>query len=148
MDRQSLLAHIAPCGLDCSKCFASSDGEIKWLSVKLVYLLGNFDKYAERFSDFLPVFAHYPSFKMLLSYLAHGDCVGCRSGTCRYPQCGVMSCVKMKDVDFCFQCDEFPCEKSNLDPDLKRRWIIMNERMKEIGVEAYCEETKDLPRYK
>jgi len=54
----------------------------------------------------------------------------------------------MKGVDFCFQCDEFPCEKTNFDPDLKRRWFQMNTRMKEIGVEAYFEETKDLPRYK
>ena len=111
-------------------------------------LLGSFDNYAERFSIFLPVFANYSSFKLLLSYLAHGDCLGCRRGTCKYPNCGVIRCYKMKGVDFCFQCNEFPCEKTNFDLDLKRRWIQMNERIKEIGVKAYFEETKDLPRYK
>ncbi len=60
---------------------------------------------------------------------------------------GVTECYKKKGVDFCFQCDEFPCEKTNFDPHLKARWIKMNNRMKEIGVESYYEETKDLCRY-
>jgi hypothetical protein len=58
-----------------------------------------------------------------------------------------MRCYKDKGIDFCFQCDEFPCDKTNFDPDLKRRWIQMGSRMKEIGVEAYYAETKDAPRY-
>ena len=53
-----------------------------------------------------------------------------------------------KGVDFCFQCDEFPCEKTNLDSGLKYRWIQMNNQMKEIGIESYFQETADLPRYK
>jgi len=148
MEYKSILSHLAPCGLNCSKCFAFSEGMIKILSVRLEHLLGAFDRYAERFSKFLPVFANYSSFKVLLSYLAQGDCLGCRRGTCIYPNCGVIGCHKIKSVDFCFQCDEFPCEKTNFDPDLKRRWIQMNNRMKEIGVEDCYEETKDLPRYK
>ena len=51
-------------------------------------------------------------------------------------------------MDFCFQCDEFPCHKANFDRHLERRWRQMNERMGEIGVEAYYEESKDLPRYR
>jgi len=53
----------------------------------------------------------------------------------------------MKGVDFCFQCDEFPCEKTSFDPDLKQRWVQMNTRMKEVGVESYFEKTKNLLRY-
>ena len=34
-----------------------------------------------------------------------------------------------------------------LDEHLKRRWIQINKRMKEIGPESYYQETKDLPRY-
>ena len=59
-----------------------------------------------------------------------------------------MTCHAEKGVDFCFQCDEFPCEKTHFDADLKRRWVQMNNRMKEVGVEAYYEETKDAPRYR
>ena len=148
LDYEKILTHLAPCGLDCSKCFAYSEGEIKLISRILERFLGSFDIYAETFSKILSVFANYSSFKVLLSYLAQSDYLGCRRGTCKYPNCGVIGCHKMKGVDFCFQCDEFPCEKTNFDSDLKRRWIQMNNRMKEIGVEAYYEETKDLPRYK
>jgi hypothetical protein len=59
----------------------------------------------------------------------------------------VRDCYKSKGVDFCFQCDEFPCEKSNFDEHLKRRWIQINKRMKEIGIESYYQETKENPRY-
>ena len=101
-----------------------------------------------RFSSFLPVFENYPQFEELLAFFTEADCDGCRSGQCKYPNCGVMKCFTEKGVDFCFQCDEFPCEKTNFDPDLKRRWIEMNTRMKEIGIKAYYEETRDVCRYR
>ena len=148
LEYNDILNEVAPCGLSCGKCFAYSQGEIAKHSKELQRHLGEFDRYAERFSSFLPVFRDYPSFKNLLEYLAQGDCDGCRQGTCKYPNCGVITCYQDKGVDFCFQCDEFPCGKTNFDPDLHRRWIQMNERMKEIGVEGYFEETKDLPRYR
>jgi hypothetical protein len=148
MQYKEILTVLAPCGLNCRKCFAYSDGEIRIFSTKLQELLGSFDRYAERFSVFLPVFKNYPPFKELLAYFTQADCNGCRKGACKYPNCGVITCYREKGVDFCFQCDEFPCEKTNFDPDLKGRWIKMNNRMKEIGVESYFEETKDLPRYR
>ena len=148
MDYSDILTVLAPCGLNCKKCFAFEDGEIKEHASKLKTLLGLFDNYAKRFTTLVdPVFENYPSFKKLLDHFTTGDCEGCRRGMCKYKGCGVITCYQDKGVDFCFQCAEFPCNKSNLDPDLKRRWILMNERMKEIGVEAYYEETKDVPRY-
>ena len=147
MEYKEILNHLAPCGLSCRKCFAYTQGEIGMHSKELQRLLGNFDIYAERFSAFLPEFKNYPTFKKMLAFIAEPDCIGCRKGACIYPNCGVVDCYKTIGVDFCFQCDEFPCEKTNFDPHLKRRWIKMNNRMKEIGVEAYYEETKDLCRY-
>ena len=84
----------------------------------------------------------------MLSYFIRGDCSGCREGSCLFTDCGVSACSKQKNIDFCFQCPEFPCEKTNFDSDLKKRWLLMNNRMKEIGIEKYYQETKDLPRYK
>jgi hypothetical protein len=147
MEYIDILDVLAPCGLNCGKCLAYSEGQIKRLSTKLQELLGSFDRSAKRFSVFIPVFKNYPSFKKLLAYFAKSDCKGCRKGTCIRPSCGVISCYREKRVDFCFQCDEFPCGKTNFDPDFERRWIQMNNRMKEIGVESYYQETKDLPRY-
>ena len=148
MDDKDILDTLAPCGLNCRKCLFCSEGDIRMLSAKLQKLLGSFDNYAERFSAFLPVFQNYPSFKELLSYFAQADCPGCRKGAGKYPNCGVAACSWQKSVDFCFQCDEFPCEKTHFDPDLGRRWLEMNTQMKEMGVETYFEETKDIPRYR
>lgn len=148
MEYRDILDDLAPCGLSCRKCFANSQGEIPMLSTQLQERIGSLDIYAERFSAFLPAFNHYPSFKELLAYFAQGHCNGCRRGTCLYVNCGVATCYQAKGVDFCFECDEFPCEKTNFDPHLRRRWLQMNNRMREIGVESYYEETKDLPRYR
>lgn len=147
MEYEEILKTLAPCGLNCSKCMAYTAGEIKRHANELKRLLGSFDSYAARFSNFLPVFKNYSSFKELLAYFVQADCQGCRQGDCKYPNCGVASCYKQKGVDFCFQCDEFPCNKTNFDPNLKERWIKMNNLMEQKGVEAYFEETKDMPRY-
>ncbi|MCK4480286.1 MAG: DUF3795 domain-containing protein, partial [Candidatus Lokiarchaeota archaeon] len=69
MEYKDILKVIAPCGLNCYKCFANSDGTIRKSSLELQNSLGSFDIYAERFSSFLPIFKEYPSFKKLLSYL-------------------------------------------------------------------------------
>ncbi len=148
MDYKEILKDLAPCGLSCRKCFAYNKGKIGSHSRELQKLLGNFDVYAERFSTFLPEFKNYPEFKEMLQYFVQGDCKGCRNGTCKWPDCGVTACFQEKGVDFCFQCHEFPCEKTKFDPHLKKRWIQMNNRMKEIGVEGYYEETKGQPRYR
>lgn len=147
MEYKDILNKIAPCGLNCYKCFANFEGGIRKTSLKLQSLLGSFDIYAERFSSFLPTFKEYPSFKTLLTYLTEENCEGCRKGSCLYLDCGVRDCYKSKTVDFCFQCDEFPCEKTNFDPHLKQRWIQMNKRMKAIGINSFYQETKDTPRY-
>lgn len=147
MTYDEILDHVAPCGLNCRKCFACKAGEIAEHSHELKRLLGNFDIYAERFSAFIPEFGDYPFFKRMLHHFVEADCQGCRNGTCKYPNCGVVACYKDKDVDFCFQCRDFPCDRTNFDPHLEKRWLKMNERMKEIGVEAYFEETRDDCRY-
>jgi len=59
----------------------------------------------------------------------------------------VHACVKERGVDFCFECDEFPCERTQLPPALYERWKNNNEAMKDLGVEGYYERIKDLPRY-
>ena len=147
MEYKEILDILAPCGLNCRKCLKYTEGDIALHSKKLQDLLGNFDVYAKRFSAFLPEFKNYPSFKKMLTCFATPDCIGCRQGKCKLPNCGVVDCYKKKGVDFCFQCDDFPCDKTNFDPHLKKRWLQMNTRMKDVGVEAYYEETKDLCRY-
>lgn len=147
MTYAQIVALLAPCGLNCSKCMGYQQGEIQHHAQELRQLLGAFDVYAQRFSRFLPVFENYPAFQELLNFFCAADCQGCRKGACKYPHCGVITCFREKGIDFCFQCAEFPCEKTNFDEHLKKRWLKMNLRLRAIGVEAYYEETKDAPRY-
>jgi hypothetical protein len=147
MKSEDILKRLAPCGLDCGKCAGYADGEISEHSLKLQQLLGNFERYAAKFSRFLPVFENYPQFREMLQHFCQASCAGCRNGSGANPNCGVIACYRGKGVDFCFQCDEFPCDKTGFDPDLRERWIRMNTRMREVGIEEYFRETRDLPRY-
>lgn len=150
MDYGNIKNVIAPCGLDCGKCYAYIDGNIKKLSSQLKTALGNFDIYAERFSELIDgdIFKKYPDFKELLTYFASADCKGCRKENCRiFPDCKVRDCSEKKGVDFCFQCSEFPCKDTGFDEHLQKRSIEINKRIKEIGVDKYYDEIKDKSRY-
>ncbi len=147
MTYEEICTHLAPCGLNCNKCQAYIDGDIRKHAMELKRLLNSFDSYADRFSHFLPVFKKYPAFKELLTFLSNANCKGCRQGDCKYPNCSVLACCAQNKVDFCFQCDAFPCDRTNFDTHLHKKWIAINQRMKEIGLEAYYQETKDMPRY-
>ena len=150
MAYDKILDALSPCGLSCEKCFAHIDGDIRKYSLKLKEKLGNFDMYAKRFETLLdnPIFRKYPDFKIMLDFLAAENCRGCRKENCKiFKKCGVRSCHQEKNLDFCFQCDEFPCDKTNFDEDLQNRWIKLNERIRKVGIENYYNETKDKPRY-
>lgn len=147
MDYQQVLKCLAPCGLDCSRCSEYKDGEIKELSADLLQALGNYGRLAKMKSQINPAFANFDDFKEILSNFSKASCGGCRSDRCFCPTgCEAKTCHKEKEVDFCFECNEFPCEKQN-NPILRERWLQKNQRMKEIGViEFYLEQLK-LPRY-
>lgn len=150
MKAQEILNEISPCGINCGKCFAYEAGEIHAAAAKLKENLGNFEPYAERFADKLdPVFEKYPDFKELLNYFSKASCKGCRKEKCKlYKSCLVRTCaLDEKHIDFCYECEEFPCEHSGLDDNLHSRSVAINERIKEIGLSDYYEEIKNKPRY-
>jgi len=150
MDYEFIKTRLAPCGLHCGKCFAFSDGDINRLSKELKDNLGNFDVYAERFVNLLdePLFLKYPEFKEMLDYFSAGKCTGCRKEHCvLFKNCNVRGCSENKQVDFCFQCSEFPCNNTGFDEHLQKRWKSINTKMKEGGVEAYYNKVKDKPNY-
>ncbi len=116
MANEQTKAALAPCGLSCEKCFAHVDGDIRRYSLKLKEKLGNFDIYAKRFETMLnePIFKKYPDFKEMLDYFATENCKGCRNEQCRlFTNCGVRRCHQEKQIDFCYQCDAFPCSRTN-----------------------------------
>jgi len=150
MTHEQIKAALAPCGLSCEKCFAHVDGDIRKYSLKLKEKLGNFGPYAQRLETLLgePVFKNYPAFKEMLDYLASENCKGCRNEQCKlYKDCGIRPCHQEKQVDFCYQCDEFPCDSANFDQGLYKLWMFINEKIRKVGLEAYYEETRNRPRY-
>jgi hypothetical protein len=150
MTKDEILKKLAPCGLSCEKCYAFADGTIRQHSRELKNALGNFLPYAKRFSDLLeePVFNTYLFFDLQLDYFTKVECGGCRVDNCKlFKSCNVRSCSKTKQVDFCFQCTDFPCSLTGFDENLHKRWIKMNSRMKEVGIEVYYQETKEATRY-
>ena len=150
MTNEHIKASLAPCGLSCEKCFAHVDGEIRRYSLQLKEKLGNFHVYAKRFETLLsdPIFKKYPDFKEMLDYFASENCRGCRKERCKlFKTCGVRGCSEAKQVDFCFQCDAFPCENTNFDPHLYERWVAINEKIKATGLESFYEKTQTRPRY-
>ena len=141
---------IAPCGLCCETCFAHINGDIRKYAKKLQEKLGNFHINAKRFETLLgdPIFKKYGEFKEMLDYLASENCRGCRNEQCKlFKNCGVRPCTREKGVDFCFQCDAFPCDRTNFDPALQKGWTLINEKIREIGIEAYAKKAKTRPRY-
>ena len=146
-----MLNKLAPCGLSCERCFAYKGSDIKKNSRALRESLGQFDKYANRFSELLnePIFHLYPYFKTHLDYFADTDCEGCRKSTCKlFKGCRVRECANARKVDFCFQCREFPCKQTGFDEDIEERWLRINKILKEIGPKAYYLRTKNIPRYR
>jgi hypothetical protein len=147
---ENLKNKFGPCGILCEKCFAFDKGPIHHHSEKLKYYLGDFDNYAKRFVTLLdnPAFAKYPDFKELLNIFASANCHGCRKQDCRlFKGCKVKDCHKTENVDYCFQCSKFPCKDTGFDDNLKKRWLKINSRILEIGLDNYYVEIKDKPRY-
>lgn len=143
------LRRLAPCGLHCGKCFAFQDGDIHNAANELRRNLGNFEPYAERFKVQLDsVFEDYPQFKGMLDYIADSKCGGCRKEECKfYKNCRVRACAEEKNINFCYECSEFPCDHTGLDPNLYKRHVAINEEIRNIGPEAYYQKIKDTPRY-
>lgn len=147
MQREELLKKIAPCGLVCHTCVAAKGGATHEHGKELLRLLDSFDGYAEKFSQFEPRLKKYPEFKEVLGLVCEASCEGCRDGQCKYPGCTISPCAKEKGVDFCFECSDFPCDRADFEPLLRSKWLKANERMKEIGAEAFFDEMKDRPHY-
>lgn len=145
-----MLERIAPCGLHCGRCFAFADGEVRRAAGDLKRSLGNFGSYAARFVTVLqePRFARYPDFQEFLTLLTETSCRGCRKEACKlFKSCNVRRCSAEHGVEFCYQCERFPCADTGLDENLYRRHVDINRRIREIGLESYYEEVRDKPRY-
>ena len=68
MDYDNLLEFLAPCGLNCCKCFAYIKGDIGIHSKELKKWLGDFHKYSDGASTVWPEFKNYKQFEIMLNF--------------------------------------------------------------------------------
>lgn len=147
MEYRDVVNQFAPCGLDCSRCADYAGGKIQELSTQLAKLLNGYLRVSKVRKDINPVYSNYPQFEEMLNLFTQAACSGCRGDNVLCPiECVAGRCTREKGIDFCFQCEEFPCSKQ-IDPLTKERWLKFNQRMKEIGVVEFCQEQSKLPRY-
>ncbi len=143
------MEHLAPCGLDCTRCPDYTDGETRELASMLQECLGDYERRARLKSDTIPVFAGWSQFAAILDYFSRASCCGCRSKENHRPfDCRAATCAKKHGVDYCFACKEFPCDGGDpwaLTP-AGERWKKNNERMRDLGVQAFFMEQELFPR--
>jgi hypothetical protein len=90
----------------------------------------------------------FEEFKRGLRWLASQDepCRGCRfgGGWSWWPDCPVRDCVMERGLDFCHQCDDFPCTRLKEEPLLGRKKVIVetNEEMRGVDLDDWMEKIK------
>ncbi len=148
MEYKDAVQNLSPCGLDCGRCADYEHGEIRRASRTLLALLGGYERLAKLKAEKNPAFENYAQFADVLSSFSQAACSGCRGGhvLCPLDTCRARDCQREKQIDFCFQCDEYPCDRQFFGP-LRDRWIRINDRIKEIGAVAYYQEQLGKPRY-
>ena len=138
---------LALCGLNCKTCVRSSSGPIKESAETLLKHLEGFSSFAEKFSVVNPVYAGYKEFENFLTHLTKAECNGCRNGSECFSGCSAKKCHIENNVNYCFQCAEFPCSRNSFPPALEEKWKNNNNFMKENGVQAFYDKQAKEPRY-
>jgi hypothetical protein len=142
-----ILGRLAPCGLDCQRCAMCADGVIQRSATELSAALEGFETMAGRMAAHAPALAGYRQFNEVLDLLAGAACTGCRGGGSSLPFCAARLCFKEQGVDYCFQCEHYPCSRNEYPESFHARWRATNDRMREVGVETYYRESLRSPRY-
>ena len=124
---------IGPCGNFCGSCDlyrCAAMGDIEGQK-----------RLAEYFNRYFPQYAPF-SIKGMV-------CISCRENfdRCWSPDCGVyICCVKEERLDFCYECDDFPCEKLRPYrgcPPAHNLKVYNLLRIKKIGWREWLEKQKE-----
>ncbi|MFW9820173.1 MAG: DUF3795 domain-containing protein [Candidatus Thorarchaeota archaeon] len=116
---------LAPCGLYCGVCriyqaYKENDLEFK--------------------KDILPTLNDYG-----VKTVDDIACTGCLSDGIVFhfcQSCPIKDCIKVKKIEGCYQCDEFPCKIINEWPDLLDKKIMFRSipARRELGTEKWVKE--------
>lgn len=158
MEKEKLLDYVAPCSLLCYTCMGFKDGPISQCAKRL-YI------YNEGVCEFRSTHmltekrkewhSKFNEFHETLLNFSGASCTGCRNdpSSCGGIEgCVVPNCVKEHGVDFCADCNEFPCQKAKdffatHDDKISKAWETGNRLIKKVGIDAYFTEKKDVSHY-
>ena len=138
---------LAPCGVDCSRCASYSKGEIVRLSIELKEKLVNFENLAKNMKNFMPIFKYYKEFSYILDHFSNGKCPGCRNLNKPECQCSINTCIKKNEVNFCFECNNYPCNPITFNESIKKTWKENNDKMNSESIDEFYIEQKSKSRY-
>lgn len=160
MEKEKLLNYVAPCSLLCCTCMACKEGFLTDCAKRLKnYCEGVCEFFCQNQSEEQQkeTKAFFQNFDGALWNLSGGSCNGCRNsdhsyGTGCIGGCPIPECVKKHGIDFCAECNEFPCQTvkdffASGNKTLIKVWENGNTRIKEIGAEAYFNEKKNISHY-
>lgn len=154
IDRAKLLDAIAPCAFCCFTCAARKNGIIEETARTL-------NHYFEGYYDFnrknLPFrYRNYSKkikeFTEQLEKFSDRPCNGCRSGAnqrCCIPDCFIEECTRSHKVDFCGECDEFPCSRALafFKGENLQEWKSNNEKIRQSTPEEFYESAVSKSHY-
>ena len=151
MERDEILKKVAPCSLMCHTCSAYCNGVICESSKTLLqYLVGIKEFYQKHIPDAVE---SYRNFEEVLHMYSAGPCSGCRStehNGCSIEGCFLLQCTKNHGIDFCGECDEFPCKKTTelFEEQVYKQWLEGNQKIREHGIKFFWENHSEDPHYK
>lgn len=150
MDKKEMIEKIAPCSLMCYTCEAYEQGIICSSARTLAKYMEGMKQYHEQHDPEL--IENYKIFEERLMRCCHGPCSGCRNGGnnfCSIKGCRILDCTKQHGVDFCGECNEFPCKQplEYFEKEVYDQWLNGNQRIKDIGVEAFWIEKSNISHF-
>ena len=125
MNKNDILQKVAPCSLMCHTCSGYNNGVICESSKTLLkYLDGMKEFYEKHMPDAVQ---SYSTFDEILNIYSAAPCSGCRStghNGCSIKGCFLLECTKSHGVDFCGECNEFPCERTTelFEEEVDKQW--------------------------
>ena len=84
---------------------------------------------------------------------SEADCQGCRSkkhNRCSIEGCFLLECTKSHNVDFCGECEDFPCQKVHklFEETVYNQWLEGNQQIRDYGIEYFWKKNSENPHYR
>ena len=158
MTREEMINAVGPCSIMCYTCFGYLEGGIRKHAACLHELYkGCYEGHVNVYKDNLTKeriekLNRIIIFNEMLQELYNKPgCEGCQSNNGEHggciAGCKIPKCSKEHDVNFCADCEEFPCRKICVPESIRQIWLDGNNYIKEHGIEQWFEKNKNTAHY-